>query len=400
MNRFTCILLLVITAFDVHAQTTETRCNKSIKEGGINTKIAAFTDETLTDLNLIAAKKGWTLDEAKADFSRNTLLGRLSEKLFKTHPTTFVGIVVSDDINELPKVYLKGSPDCVMNDWASGLNGKPNIDLIAEQLYSFVDLQKRQRQVHHTLRDEGFRDMATSFDIANEGQIEVRVRRDETRGMPAYDIRESLPSTIREQVTISIQDDPVSVRENAFGGMLALDGTTGLCTTGFSVKDGNGITGVALAGHCTGINKFRHLLWGHPTTLQASHQGIYGDIAWHTTGQLESATYYSNTNSIRPVNSVMSQTSLIVGDTVCNYGRFDDNRECSDIKNTSMICGISPEEQLVRMEEDITIFGDSGGPWSFGTKAYGIHVGTCGGDDVWTPVDLLQDAFGVTVITQ
>lgn len=397
MNRFACILLLVVTAFDIHA---DTRCNKSIKEDRIDTKIAVFTDEDLTDLGLIAAKKGWTLDAAKTDFSRNILLGRLSERLFKTHSTTFVGIVVSDDINELPKVYLQGPADCVMNDWAAGLNGQPYIELVADQFYSFVDLQKRQRQVHYILRDEGFRDMATSFDIANEGQIEVLVRRDETRGMPAYDIRQLLPSTVREQVTISIQDEPVSVQEDAFGGMLALDDAVGLCTTGFSVEDENGITGVALAGHCTGINMFRHIVWTHPTTLQGSHQGIYGDLAWHTTGQLESATYYSNTNMIRPVNSVMSQTSLVQGTTVCNYGRFDDNRECSDIKNTSMICGISPEEQLVRMYDDITIKGDSGGPWSFGTKAYGIHLGTCGGDDVWTPVDLLEDAFGVTVRTQ
>lgn len=85
------------------------------------------------------------------------------------------------------------------------------------------------------------------------------------------------------------------------------------------------------------------------------------------------------------------------------FGRSSNKRDCSlDVSATSVSCtfnGISTQ-RLVRMDGDVTIGGDSGGGWSFNYKAYGSHVGDCGGLNVFSVADLFDEALGVTVRVQ
>jgi hypothetical protein len=47
--------------------------------------------------------------------------------------------------------------------------------------------------------------------------------------------------------------------------------------------------------------------------------------------------------------------------------------------------GVAPAGALLLAE-----VGDSGGPWFFGSKAYGIHSGSQGSIAVFTPVEKLS----------
>ena len=56
------------------------------------------------------------------------------------------------------------------------------------------------------------------------------------------------------------------------------------------------------------------------------------------------------------------------------------------------------------MDRADTDDGDSGGPWYYGSKAYGVTRGTVtiddeGPFDLWTPVAHLEDALDVRIMT-
>ena len=58
----------------------------------------------------------------------------------------------------------------------------------------------------------------------------------------------------------------------------------------------------------------------------------------------------------------------------------------------------------IAMDRSDTNLGDSGGPWYFGSRAYGVTRGTVtiddeGPFDYWTPVAHLEDALDVTIMT-
>jgi streptogrisin C len=50
------------------------------------------------------------------------------------------------------------------------------------------------------------------------------------------------------------------------------------------------------------------------------------------------------------------------------------------------------------MDAITSVVGDSGGGWSYGSKAYGSQKGHCASKDAWSVADLFDEALGVKVI--
>jgi len=143
---------------------------------------------------------------------------------------------------------------------------------------------------------------------------------------------------------------------------------------------------------------------------EMQHEGGWGDLQWHTTGHIEPAYYYSKPNTRWPVRSIA--TSISKGEWVCAYSRMKGERNCDRVFRTSVSVNYSccPKmKRLVAMERNSNIGGDSGGPWSWYDKAYGIHSGSkvicnwlffgCKRRSVWSRVNYLGPSLGVQVRT-
>lgn len=99
-----------------------------------------------------------------------------------------------------------------------------------------------------------------------------------------------------------------------------------------------------------------------------------------------------------------SVANMDIGEWVCQYGRFSNDRDCSlDIAEKAFACNIGgfPNSNLVRMNGKTSIPGDSGGGWSVGSVAYGAQKGHCINQtyDTFSVAALFPQALGVTVKT-
>ena len=352
------------------------------------------------DLKLVAEAKGWTIAEAKADRKAADVIGAIAEKLAVSRPDIFVGAVLSPDPGGSPSLYIKGAADQLVYDVVG--SSDVYINIIDHQPFSRKDLEDRKLSVHQILAERGYKNIVTSFDFQSGGRINATVGRQ--RGLPeqAMKIKSGMPQHIKDKLDIIVSDEDVAVDLSAFGGMSVFVNDTFACTSGWSVSDiRTGVTGVTTAGHCTGINQIVHLGHGtHTMTHQREHRGQWGDIEWKTTTQTEPAIFYATQTSTRNVLSVEPRANITIGESICFYGRSSNSRDCSfDVAATSVSCTVNGvfNNRLVRMNGNSAIGGDSGGGWSWGTRAYGSVKGICGGGAVFSVADLYDEAIGVRV---
>ncbi|MEE9302548.1 MAG: hypothetical protein V3U84_02075 [Thiotrichaceae bacterium] len=351
---------------------------------------SVFNEHEITDLQLIAESNGWTLEQAKKHRSSIRRIGHRAQMLAMTHPDTFIGAVAPDEWDGNPVLYFKGEVDTAL---LMTLNAA-DIDVVDNQPYSLRELKQKQQRVYSNLADQGYKHIVTSFDI-REGVIEAVVTRTDDVVSPR--------SVFLDDVTITFEDEPVVVDHAAYGGMTAASNGSLICTTGwpviYSIYPGFTINGVSTAGHCSGINQVSHPGETHNAYLMREYVGFWGDMEWHVSDEFVTANFYASENQIRPVQSIEPVGNIVVGEPICVYGRVSNHRDCSlRVKYTSVVCG--GKSNLVLMNGRASTFGDSGGGWSWGTRAYGSNVGTCAGNSIFTPVDLFDEGMGVRVLTQ
>lgn len=145
------------------------------------------------------------------------------------------------------------------------------------------------------------------------------------------------------------------------------------CTSGFSVINAAGTTGIATAGHCS-VSMYDTGQPGendYPLYFQGQHNGAWGDFEWHTTSHWELPEYWASPTDLRYVTGV--DYSFTKNELVCVYSRMKGARRCDRIENTNVSQGGT--KRLVAMWNDFTIGGDSGGPWSLGNTAAGFVKG-------------------------
>ena len=85
----------------------------------------------------------------------------------------------------------------------------------------------------------------------------------------------------------------------------------------------------------------------------------------------------------------------------CVFSRMQGTRSCDQIYSTSV--SSNGAGNLIATDDDSTVGGDSGGPWSFNTIADGIHKGDkwiwFGTRNVFSRAGNLPAALGVEVMT-
>jgi hypothetical protein len=355
------------------------------------------------DLSNTAESHGWTFEEAEAQYRVAETIGEIAAMIAPERLDVFVGTALSEKPGGTPTLYIKGDADSFVHEVIK----ESGLDVIVadQQPFSFLELQERNQRLNRELTGIGFNDLSSGFDITDGGTLTVEVAAERDLPSDPEEILRKLSEEFQKGVLLTVSDKLGNSAEHGYGGMAAYVGGAFNCTTGWTVVSPSGATGVSTAGHCTGINQ----AWqpGHgfiSLSFQQQHRGYWGDMEWHTTpGHVDVAEFYAYPNTRRDTLSVEPWYSFSVGESICMFGRSTNSRECGlDVQNPWWSCTLDGflTESLVRMDGDVTISGDSGGNWSWNNRAYGSHVGDCSWQNVFSRVDDMNEAIGVSVLTQ
>ena len=319
---------------------------------------------TMSDARLVAEQNDWEPEATLEYVGQSRAFAELATDLSRAFPKTYA----SAEFAERPKapsvVRFVGDPPREAYEMAEK-SGLP-IKVTGGARYSETVLQERAKAVHEHLMRSGFRQVVTA--TTTDDIILASVY---GKGEP------DLPRELAQDVELVQSLEPVARDEHTRGGAPLLDDGSFECTSGFSVRNGNGTTGVATAAHCTGLNQYRQPSDGltYGMTHQGEHNGLFGDFEWKTTSHIEPAEFFATSNQVREVNSVSGL--LPVNTPSCVYGRSSNARACDQVFSNFVIVTVSGRTNwfLMAMDNDNTVPGDSGGPWSFATIADGIHKG-------------------------
>ena len=350
-----------------------------------------------SDVRLIADQNDWGLYETRAHMKIQDIFGDLLERLSKKYPRLYAGGIFAERPGDPSVVRFVGKvpPGAAEDVERSGLW----VELQVDAKYSERALQERARKVHDYLLSVGYKEVVTA--VTTDDGVIASVTGKRPRGP-------ELPPELRRGVKVTQYRRSVATDEHTRGGARVLDDGTFECTSGFTVRSTTGVNGVLTAGHCNGINQYQQpsngLVYG--LTHQSQHISTFGDVEWKTSPHIEPAQFFARANEIRGVNSVLTFGGLPVNSFSCVYGRSSNLRACDRVFSTFVTVTVNGNTAsfLIAMDNDNTIGGDSGGPWSFATIADGIHKGDAtlsgGTRNVWSQASLLPLSLGVTVRTQ
>lgn len=403
MRRFaTLVVACAIAMLGASNALAEDTSGPTSVESGAQPIFQSDAEAAAQDLAAAAAAHGWSKDQAIAYTIAEAAIGKVAETVAAERPEVFVGSAIADNPSEPPVLFVKGISD----EYVRGLVASAGIpiDIRDGQPLSYAELQERTTLINDSLLESGYTDVSSLYDLYAGGVIDVEVVATPGLADDPADVARLLPADVRNAVRITVLPGVQGGPDGLFGGMRTRDDGTNVCTTGFTVERiSTGLRGVASAGHCgIFVNEAVHPGHGtHQIDHYTSYVGSLGDFQWFTSGQVETDDFYSDTDTIRDVTAVELQSGLSQNEAVCAYGRSSNDADCSlRISNVNVNCGPTPGNQ-VRMNGDTQIPGDSGGPWYWGTVAYGLHRGGCGtsGNDHFSVAALVDNAIVAQVVT-
>ena len=352
------------------------------------------------DIAIIAADTGWSLDATRRQLADQAAFGDLQDQIESQFPTQFSGAEFAESPGGRSFLRFKGTVPPAAAALASA--SRLDVGLTGGRRYSATELSDRALAVVKHLAGAGYTNVGAA--VLADGTIEVAVT-GEPRPAAA------LPPALRDGVRVTFAVHAVAEDHHTYGGAYIHDTGGGSCTSGFSVESLSGPeTGVVTAAHCGGIDHY-HQPQTNPTITydliwQDQHIGLSGDVEWHTTANddhVEVAEYYADVTDRREVNSV--ETSAAVNNTYCLYSRMQAQRTCDQVWSTYVvqITSSGVASNLIGMDDNLSVAGDSGGPWSLSTEAAGIVKGAqwvpFGWHDTWTKAWAFDSAIDVAVMT-
>jgi hypothetical protein len=373
------------------------------------------TEARESDLKSVAAARGWTVAEARAQIEASEEARRIGQEIRQRRPDIYIGAALSDKPGGPPSLYVKGPAPEFVEDLVA--KAASPMKLVDGQPYSRDELQARAERVFDSLLEAGYKQVTTDVDITGAGTIPVAVL--ETAGLSSKtsEVLARVPSGLRSSVELTVSQKPFGDGDHARGGPEiyphAYPGS--FCTAGFSVEhQTNGKKGVVSAGHCGKKvgevvhsvdrmhNSNPHTLW-----IQDEYRGYWGDVEWYTTDATEEPTFRATSSLVRDVLYRRKAEDIQVNDPQCLWGMGGGgHHDCSaDVLYVSRQCCCTASggnyQRMVVMDKDVGLGGDSGGPWYWNNTAVGIHHGDCSlvpNKDAFTPIDFLDEAMSVTVM--
>lgn len=377
--------------------------------------LAAIPDEELVSLEGIARATGLSLEQATLRYGWNDEFSQLSTELAERFPSEYAGSRIDDSSNAY--IEFKGSVPIEAVPLLRAFDTQfiaVDIDLRENVGYSASEIEELVARSHLDVFEQVDVDVTTFhddrtgaivFEIATPDQVAQVFDILELELVAQRAVDEATPETLAVDFDAVVTRSPLSdlggVESSSFhyGGEII-----SMCTSGFgsrSTSHTSGTRGVLTAAHCGNSQSDD----GSALSYQSGHEGVNGDVQWHTGPKTESDKFYQGSASSTEVNliSVSSVANPAGGAAVCRNGKTTD-QHCDTVLNShicqSGICG------LVRTYDWTSGGGDSGGPYFWGSKAYGIHRGKMHDGaypyetrGVFTRALNVDDAIGVYIAT-
>lgn len=164
-------------------------------------------DALAADLALVAEARGWTIEEAEAQFRAAEIVGDIAGQVAAERPDIFVGSELSSKPGGAPALYIKGPADELVR--ALVVKAEIEIRIIDNQAFNFRELEQRSVEVNDALAAMGFRNIGTGFSLT--GEIAAAVTREPGLPDDPAQILSGLPADLRDSVTVTVSDAPVGV---------------------------------------------------------------------------------------------------------------------------------------------------------------------------------------------
>lgn len=380
------------------------------------------------DSQLVSKKFGWDIQQTREHMRNQKKFGRLVSQLKEKGPDVFAGSAMARNPGEEATIWIKGDALPYIKEMAEDFmqENKLRVRIVDGMRFSELDQEKRMDQIENALEKRGFYGVGVvmrpgdilqismlasdSFPVTPPPKDLSALRLDRDFLDPAAE--KLLPEDMDKRgIYFTFTNQPIDVDEHARGGRQVYSGTS-QCTSGFSVERiSDGRNGIATAAHCTGMSNFNAESPEADFDLfhRGEHCGSHGDVEWKSSNHFELAEYWASPSDRRDVNS--RETWYSVNNVYCVFSRMTGTRSCDRVYSTSVsqtgssgACNGVKAKRLVAMDEDNTVGGDSGGPWSFSTEAAGIHKGDkwiwFGTRNTFTKASRLDEALGVRIRTK
>ena len=364
------------------------------------------------DIDIMSAETGMSKDDVEALLVAKESFKKLVEKV--KDDNRFSEAVIPDSPGAPAKLFFKnGVPPQLVKTIEQFEAQYGDVEII-ETKFSKKDMENRAKRVENKLKAKGFKTFVM-VPFADELTVRAKLPQGATDIMTGKQLASAvldLLSGVDEDIA-DVQLDIADVADDEIVGFFhtrggeQIKGTVGACTVAFSGWL-NGEEGVIGAGHCGNMNTYVSSYHGYEYSMspRVTHLGDNGDIAFYATdpGHALEAKYVAgpSQSDVRSVTGY--NVSPSVGERVCAYSRKLSQRSCTTVYRTDVsFCadGYGCGSKLVATTVEFTIPGDSGGPWSWGSTAYGINSGNIYIDGAWrstyTPIDVALSGLGATL---
>lgn len=349
------------------------------------------------DSELYAAEYGVSVEEAHRRLSLQSELSVIIDRLEAAAGGRFAGAWIEHQPEYRIVVRVTGSADSALR--SASVTSPVPVEVRSDAAASMSDLLADQDRIHEALGE--LSPGATSEVDLRHGELLVHLPLLTTETARAALVTE-LDRVADVPVRAEIEATPDL--DHTYGGKRISN-----CTTGFTVRNGAGTTGVATAGHCLGANTYYETTTtSYPAPLVSRFQDPYRDVQWHTTSHPELPQFNAN-GTLRTVTGTMPWSLQDAGLWVCHQGKTT-GYSCGTIQTVQYKpawgwCSPNCSSTWIKVTGSTLECdgGDSGGPWFNSGTAYGIHTGSAG-----TPTNCLYALYwaisyisgaGLTVLT-
>lgn len=361
------------------------------------------TATELADLATLADQRGISREAAVARYGWGRSFAMLAHQIESEFPRSYAGAVMESGTDAWIG-FSDRAPDAarlLIDEFNARLFGKESpVRVVEGRGFTEAELNATTMALHEATYAQWpwTSDVSTGYDIRT-GQISTSVQILRDGGDSLREARLIIGPLV-ESITdadLSVTHQNISHDEAIHRGGSIIS----YCTAGFTVVSAGGTRGMSTAAHCPNSQTMN----GIQLTLGGEHNGSWGDVQWqHAFGSLLESFlddfYAGSSNGPLQVDvrDVAGIGFSIVGLPVCKNGRYS-YKDCDEIKELGHC--VNGACNLVRVFNDNTVEGDSGGPYFYGNYAYGVHKGDSLHDwkirDVYTRVDLFDEALGVSV---
>lgn len=354
------------------------------------------------DAQIYADEFGVTLEDAKERLASQHKIGKAITDLRHGERRTFAGAWVEHTPEW--RVIVRTTDAGPAKETVAGYFSNSAIPVTVKRDAPWSEQQARSNllAIKEALGGK-FDEFSLHVDPREPKGVVVSVRIPSNRvGATPEQLNRLLPALVADKsANVSWHDGPLSRKEDVYGGAeTQLRGSNGLkCTIGFAVETSGGTTGLLTAEHCSDDGALDYHApddTEHEMTYIHGRDDSLGDFGWHTTDEVEDNRIYSDHNTLRTITSYEDDfDELHVGQFLCNYGRVT-GHTCDTIRV------LREHLNEVLMTKNKADNGDSGGPWFWINRAYGVHEGegfSWGYRDKWSSVAFLEESLSVTVLT-